>query len=190
MLKVKSKVTKEYFNVEEWSIDKIIEAFKTKESVLEFVKYKLETKATNMEIPPAIETKLKYQDRAFFRYFTNRQETRPAHQKEFMHLLGRVTQRYKDAYRAYVMNKKNKDQIYDKLRKKLGIDFLTNTDFIVLDAFEITQLLFFVAGFARLQNDLNFEALRKTINELKSNLLIQLAEYYDMILKKIREELK
>src|SRR5260364_65043 len=121
MLKIKSKVTKECFNIEEWSINKIIEAFKTKESILEFVKHKLETKVTNMEILPAIETKLKYQDRAFFRCFTNRQETRPAHQKKFMHLLGRATQRYKDAYGAYVINKKNKDQIYDKLRKKLEL---------------------------------------------------------------------
>lgn len=188
--RAKSKAIKDSFNSNEWSIDKIIEAFKSQESIVSFVKHKLETKTTSREIPPAIGTKLKYQDKAFFRCFTNRHETRPAHQNEFMHLLGRATDRYKQAYGAYVINKKNKDQIYDKLRKKLGIDFLTNTDFIILDGFEITQLIFFVAGFARLQNDLKFEELRKRINELKSDLLIQLPEHYDLIPKEIREALE
>ncbi|RIB22459.1 hypothetical protein C2G38_2173927 [Gigaspora rosea] len=111
--RAKSKAIKDLFNSNEWSIDKIIEAFKSQESIVSFVKHKLETKTTSMEIPPAIGTKLKYQDKAFFRCFTNRHETRSAHQNEFMHLLERATDRYKQAYGAYVINKKNKDQIYD-----------------------------------------------------------------------------
>jgi len=189
VLKEKWKGLKNSYDNKVWNINKVIEAFKTQEVLIEFVRYKLETKETYVDIPIAIGKKLKYQDRAFFRSFTNKHETRPAHQNEFMDLLEMTTNKYKQAYGAYVINKQNKYQIYDKLRKKLGIDFLTNANFMFMDSFEITQMIFFIAGFAKLKNDLKFEEFRKKVNELKSEVLVQLPEDYNNIAVQIREAL-
>ena len=108
VLKEKWKGLKNGYDNKVWNINKVIEAFKTQEVLIEFVRYKLETKETRVDIPIAIGKKLKYQDRAFFRSFTNRHETRPAHQNEFMDLLEMATNKYKQAYGAYVINKKTR----------------------------------------------------------------------------------
>ena len=58
-----------------------------------------------------------------------------------------------------------------------------------MDSFEITQMIFFVAGFARLNNDLKFKEFRKKVNELKSEVLVQLPEDYNNIAVQIRKAL-
>ena len=65
VLKEKWKGLKNGYDNKVWNIDKVIEAFKTQEVLIEFIRYKLETKETCIDLPIAIGKKLKYQDRAF-----------------------------------------------------------------------------------------------------------------------------
>src|SRR6185437_12539582 len=124
-----------------------------------------------------------------FRTFTRRHDIQLKHQLEFLQLLGEATERYKQAYGAYVINRTNKDQIYDKLRKKLGLDFLTNTEFGVLDVYEITNLLLYIVGFARIQNTLKFEEVKKTVEKLQEKVKRKLPEDWKEILAAIRRGL-
>ena len=84
-----------------------------------------------------------------------------------MELLNEATEQYKKSYGAHVLNKNNKEQLYDKLKKKLGLDYLTNQEFGMMDAHQITVLILYVVGFARIRNNLNYNDLKKAIEEVQ-----------------------
>src|SRR5260364_369703 len=127
------------FDQEKFTKDKIIEAFALPLLLRQLIEHKLKSRPTQEYIPPGIEAKLFYKDRAFFRTFTRRHDTRPAHQKQFQALLNDAIEKFKEQNNAYVIIKTNKDQIFDLLRKKLAIDFWTNEEFSNVDSYEFTR---------------------------------------------------
>ena len=112
------------------------------------IQYKLQTRPTQINILQAIGLKLKHRDRAFFCTFTRRHDTRPQHQQEFMNLIEEATRKYKQMHNAYIINKENRDQLTNMLRKKLVIDFWTNEEFTRLNSIEISRYTIYLVGFA------------------------------------------
>ena len=155
----------------------------------QLIKHKLQTKPTLETIPPAIEAKLFHKDRAFFRTFTRRHDTRPTHKRQFVTLLNNATEKFRKQNEAYVINKINWDQIFDLLRKKLAIDFWTNEEFTNLDPYEIARYTLYLAGFAKIKICLEFKALRKLIANIKTNLLQKLPDTPDGIDKQLKDAL-
>ncbi|CAG8522830.1 9148_t:CDS:1, partial [Gigaspora rosea] len=81
-----------------------------------------------------------------------RHDTRPLHQQQFTKLLNNAMERFKEQNGAYILNKTNRDQIFDLFRKKLAVDFWTNEEFTNLDSYKIAQYTLYLAGFAKNKN--------------------------------------
>ena len=91
---------------------------------------------------------------------------RPQHQNEFNSLFHNALDAYKKQHNVLATNKKNHDQIFKLLRAKLALDYLTNLDFNSLNAWKITRYIFYLLGFAKIIQKLDFETTRKAISEL------------------------
>ena len=76
-------------------------------------------------------------------------------------------ERYKQQHNAIIINNNNKEQISDLLRKKIAIDFWTNEEFLLLDAYEITQRILYIIGFAKISMKQNFKSLKEEICKLQ-----------------------
>jgi hypothetical protein len=83
-------------------------------------------------------------------------------------LLNLAIEKYKALHDAIVINKNNKDQIFDMLRKKIAIDYWTNIEINNLDTHEIAQYTLYLSGFAKIPTNMNFDLLKKIINSAKS----------------------
>ena len=189
VLRANSELKTEEFDGRKWHKNNILAAFEAMAELKEFIKHKFESRKTAMKIPEAIERKMHYRDKAFFRTFTRRFEIQPKHQLEFLELLNEATERYKKSYGAHVLNKNNKEQLYDKLRKKLGLDYLTNQEFGMMDAHQITVLILYVVGFARIRNNLNYNDLKKAIEEVQAEVRRKLPTEWKEIPLTIRKGL-
>jgi len=53
-----------------------------------------------------------------------------------MNLIEEATCKYKQMHNAHMINKENRDQLTNMLRKKLAIDFWTNEEFTRLDSID------------------------------------------------------
>lgn len=82
------------------------------------------TKPTTINIPKAINDKILYIDTAFFCFFARTKNSTPKHQQEFESLFKMAIEKYKHYYDVRFINKKNKQQLYDKLKIKITIDFI------------------------------------------------------------------
>ena len=149
----------------------------------------MKTRPTQEYIPPGIEAKLFHKDRAFFRTFTRRHDTRPPHQKQFQAMLNDAIEKFKEQNNAYVLNKTNKDQIFDLLRKKLAIDFWTNEEFSNLDSYECSRYTLYLAGFAKIKVGTDFDTLRNIISDIKTSMLQPLPDTPDGIDHNLRQAL-
>src|SRR5260363_292487 len=85
----------ENFDEETWHTDKIMEILGSLDNLTAFIKYKLNTNPTDIQIPPAINTKLQHKDTAFFHSFTRTASAQAPHQIEFSTLLNKAIDRYK-----------------------------------------------------------------------------------------------
>jgi len=172
-----------------WTRDRIIAAFDNPIELKALIKHKMQTSPTEENIPQAISLKFKHKDQAFFRTFTRRHDTSPPHQLEFQTLLNSAMDKYKRLYNAHLINKENRDQISDMLRKKLAIDFWTNSEFTKMDAYEIARHILYGTGFAKIKTSLSFDTIRVLAAEAFSELLLELPEQPDQIPKQIRDAL-
>src|SRR6185437_8115593 len=170
-----------------WTRDRIIATFDNPIELKALIKHKMQTSSTEENIPQAISLKFKHKDRAFFRTFTRKHDTSPPHQLEFQTLLNSAMNKYKRLHNAHLINKENRDQISDMLRKKLVIDFWTNSEFTKMDAYEITRHTLYGTGFAKIKTSLSFDTIRVLAAEAFSELLLELPEQPDQILKQIRD---
>ena len=80
-------------------------------------------------MPKAIQLKFKHQDRNFFRTFTRNTKIMPANQIEFETMIDKAIQNYKGKHSITVTNKEIRDQINNKVRQKLAIQYITNSRF-------------------------------------------------------------
>jgi len=74
-------------------------------------------------------------------------------------MLNDAIEKFKEQNNAYVLNRTNKDQIFDLLRKKLAIDFWTNEEFSNLDSYEFSCYTLYLAGFAKIKVSTDFDTL-------------------------------
>src|SRR6185437_1564186 len=75
------------------------------------------------------------------------------------------------------------------LRKKLAIDFWTNSKFTKMDAYEIARHTLYGTGFAKIKTSLSFDTICILAAEAFSELLLELPEQPDLIPKQIRDAL-
>ena len=174
------------FDATHWTRDKIIAAYDNPIDMRNLIEHKMKTRLTLEIIPKAIRLKFQHKDRAFFRTFTRRHDTRPCHQLEFQTLLNDAIEKYKKRHNAHLINKENKDQISDMLRKKLAIDFWTNLNFTTLDAYEIARYTLYIAGFAKIKTTIDFDTIRAMVTEAHSKSLTNLPESPENIPRQIQ----
>src|SRR5260363_2541 len=122
------------FDTKTWNCNKIRGSLPTKEGLLEFIKYKLNTLPPSHSILPAIAMKFKHKDTAFFRSFTRTNANRSQYQIEFNNLFIQALDFYKKQHNVLATNKHNRNQIFELVRAKLVIDYLTNLNIFELDA--------------------------------------------------------
>ena len=103
-------------------------------------------------------------------------ETQLQYQKEFNSLLQIVVERYKRLHNACFINKFNRNQIFTKLKAKIALDFICNTDFLTNSPHNCTRIITYCLNFAQINCTLSFEELRSLINEAHSTLLIPLPQ--------------
>ncbi|RIB22671.1 hypothetical protein C2G38_2173357 [Gigaspora rosea] len=120
------------FDSNSWNYETIIEAFDSPKKLEQFLSYKLCSIPTRFDIPTAINQKIQYMDTAFFRSFTRDKNAVPAHQKEFDLLFEIALEKFRRHNDVRFVNKVNRQQIYEKLRIKLAVDYLCNLDFLLL----------------------------------------------------------
>lgn len=175
------------FDLDTWTPDKIINAFSSTEELRKLINHKINSKPTQKEILPSIEIKFFYRDRAFFCTFTNRQEARPKHQKEFQYMLNTAIERYKNAHNALIINKNNREQVTSMLKKKIAIDYGTNLELSKLNAHEITQYILYITSFTQIPLQLKYEKLKELIAQIQTENLINLPNTPEEIDEKIKE---
>ena len=170
-LKVKARQRLRHFDPTEWPYERIIAAFDVTEELEKFLKHKLTTHPTVLNIPAAINSKLKYFDTAFFRSFSRTKDTQPAHQIEFNALYQMALEKYKRQHGKNFINKNNRDQIYSKLRTKLAIDFMTNADFLLIRPHDCARLIYYCLNFAQIKPVISFEKTRSHLSSIHVELL-------------------
>ena len=111
----------------------MIKAIENPESLVKLVKHKISTKPLDYPIPEAIKLKLQYKDTAFFRSFTRHVPSQPQHQKEFVTMLQKATDRYKRLHNIPITSKVNRDQIFISLRRKIAMDFFKGLEMVDMD---------------------------------------------------------
>src|SRR5260363_301707 len=171
----------ENFDEETWHTDKIMEILGSLDNLTAFIKYKLNTNPTDIQILPAINTKLRHKDTAFFRSFTRTASAQAPHQIEFSTLLNKAIDRYKRLHNIPMTNKTNRDQIFFSLHQKIAIDYLKNLEFLELNGHEITCWIFYLRGFGKLEKYIDFITARTAINDLLNETIIPLPEQPDNI---------
>jgi len=169
------------FDEELWDREKISESLTSPNGLREFIRYKLATLPTSLHIPPAIAAKFRHRDTAFFRSFTRIQTNKPQHQTEFNNLFILALEAYKKRYNVLATNKRNRNQLFDLLRAKLALDYLTNLDLHGLDAWEITRYLFYLSNFAKISTNMQFDEIRKLISEELVESRLELPQHYTEI---------
>jgi len=176
LIEIRQNQRVENFDEEIWHTDKILEILNSKENLIAFTRHKLNTNPTNIQIPTAINTKLRHKDTAFFRSFTRTTSAQAPHQIEFSTLLNKAIDRYKRLHNIPMTNKTNRDQIFFGLRQKIAIDFLKNLEFLKLNGHEITCWIFYLWGFGKLEKHIDFITARTAINDLLNETIIPLPE--------------
>ena len=146
-----------------WHNDAIIDSFTSEEKFATFINYKLKVLPSTEIIPNAIKLKFKHHDTSFFRSFSRTKANQPAHQTEFMTLFNNALERYKRYHNVLVTNRHNRDQIYDKLKRQLALDHITNLDMIKTKPHDLTRAIYYAIGFARISCALTFEKMRQII---------------------------
>src|ERR1043165_2270917 len=159
----------------------MIEAFNDKDQLLQFFIHKIQTIPSNHNIPYAINQKFNYLDTACFRSFSRTKDTAPQHQKEFNSLYQIALEKYKKLHNVILINKFNRDQIHKKLKTKLALDYIQNSDFFTTSPHECTRHIFYCLNLAQISCALTFEETRKLLNEAHSQLLIPLPISPDQI---------
>ena len=142
---------------------------------------------TSFNILYAIKKKFEYHHTAFFCSFTRVVASRPAYQLEFESLMHNALELYKRQHSICITNKKNRDQIFMKLRTKLSLDAFLNLDIAKLDSYETTRHIFYLINFAKIQTELKFEDVLSLVKTEKEYLLIPLPTIPNLIDKEIRE---
>ncbi|CAG8691512.1 25943_t:CDS:2 [Dentiscutata erythropus] len=122
----------------------------------------------SINIPTAIASKLKFRNTAFFRSFLQDRNTQPDHQKEFNSLLNIAIEKYKRKYNILLVNKNNRDQIYNKLRKKLAINTILSLNLPLLEDHVSAQHIYYLINFGKIESTMEFEQARKTIGKYQS----------------------
>src|SRR5260363_156369 len=75
------------------------------------------------------------------------------------------------------------------LKKKLAIEYWTGIDFTTLDSYEFARYTLYLIGFARIEITLDFDALRKAMDDAKANQLLVLPDKLEEIDDDIRNGL-
>src|SRR5260364_403200 len=104
-------------------------------------------------------------------------------------MLNNAIKKFKEQNNAHVLNRTNKDQIFDLLRKKLAIDFWTNEEFSNLDPYEFARYTLYLAGFAKIKVCTDFDTLRKLFDDVKPSLLQPLPATPDNLDNNLRQAL-
>ena len=143
-----------------WNYENIIKALDSPEELKKFFVHKLQHKPSKINIPEAINQKITYLDTAFFRSFSRSKDTAPQHQREFESLFEMSLEKYRRFHNVKFINKSNRQQIYDKLRTKIALDYICNLDFIPLKPHDCTRRLFYCINLAKLIPKVTFEQAR------------------------------
>jgi hypothetical protein len=162
------------FDSNSWNYETIIEAFDSPEKLEQFLSHKLRSIPTQFNIPTAINQKIQYMDTAFFRSFTRDKDVAPAHQKEFDSLFEMALEKFRRHNDVRFVNKVNRQQIYEKLRIKLAVDYLCNLDFLLLRPHDCARHIFYCLNLAKISPKLTFEQTRTCLYSLHENLLLPL----------------
>jgi len=177
------------FDTKIWNRNKIRGSLSTKEGLLELIKYKLNTLPPSYSIPPAISMKFKHKDTAFFRSFTRTNANRSQHQIEFNNLFIQALDSYKKQHNVLATNKHNRNQIFELVRAKLAIDYLTNLNIFELDAWEITRYVLYLSNFAKINIEMSFDEVRLIVSEAFTDTKVELPENYTTMHQEIRAAL-
>src|SRR5207253_2034212 len=102
-------------------------------------------------------------------------------------LMHNALESYKKQHNIHIINKKNRDQIFMKLRTKLSLDNFLNLDLVKADPYEATRHILYLINFAKIQTELKFENILSTIKAEKNCLLLPLSPTPDLINSEIRE---
>ena len=139
------------FDITNCDLEKIWTALETPEGTIEFIKYKLQTKPTNLVIPPAISLKFKHLNTTFFTTFTRNKNTLPAYQKEFQDLQSTAINNYKFKNNLTLTTREIRHTISQILKAYLIIQFLLNTNLKHLNHFNTYKLIYYCKSFMQLQ---------------------------------------
>ncbi|RIB26633.1 hypothetical protein C2G38_2030063 [Gigaspora rosea] len=99
----------------------------------------------------------------------------PAHQIKFEAMIDKMIQNYKGKHSIIVTNKEIRDQINNKVRQKLPIQYITNSSF-KKNPQKITKVLNYCLEFMKLPEDLQGDIVWKTVNKAIQNTLLPLPE--------------
>lgn len=174
-------------DINAWNPDKILHALTNQNDLKKFFSDKFSHRPTEHNIPPAIYLKFKHRDTAFFRSFTKDRRSKPAHQIEYEECFNKALNNYKRMHKVSMTNKKNRDQIYMMLKKKLAANYITNLNFITLNAHQTTIMIYYCAKFAQIENIIPFETMRMLLGEAASKDLEPLPDSPDLIPEDITE---
>ncbi|CAG8579391.1 1675_t:CDS:1 [Dentiscutata erythropus] len=137
---------------------------------LEFIQHKLKTVIPSINLPSAIASKLKHRDTAFFKFFLHNKSQQPNYQIEFNILMSIAIEKYKHQHNAYLVNKNNRNQIYDKLRKKITIDSLVILNIDLYSNHISAQYIYYLMNFSRIEIPIQFKQARRLIGLAQTNI--------------------
>ena len=170
------------FDSASWNYDRVVTALQSKEGIQEFTKYKMQTKPTNYTLHPAIEAKFRHRDTTFFLTFTRDKRAIPQHQEAYKKLFQEALRKYKTTNAITITDRQTRDQIHQKLRQKIMINFMTNTKFYKMSTKQIYQLIKYYKGFTKDKTIDKDEDLFDSVQEATAALLQQLPDNPDDIL--------
>src|SRR5260364_43358 len=174
-------------DINAWNPDKILHALTNQNGLKKFFSDKFSHRPTEHNIPPAIYLKFKHRDTAFFRSLTKDRMSKPAHQIEYKECFNKALNNYKRMHKVSMTNKKNRDQIYTMLKKKLAANYITNLNFITLNTHQTTIIIYYCAKFAQIENIIPFKTMRMLLGEAASIDLEPLPDSPDLIPEHITE---
>ena len=72
-------------------------------------------------------------------------------------------EKYKKQHDVILVNKHNRDQIFQMLKQKLVMDHIRNMEIQLISPHEATQILFYCIRFAQIHCEILFEQVRLII---------------------------
>ena len=93
-----------------------------------------------------------------------------------MTLFNNALEQYKSCHKVLVTNCFNHDQIYDKLKKQLALNYITNLDMIKTKPYDSTHAIYYAIGFVWIRYTFMFKKMRQIIITVKDEQKLPLPE--------------